>query len=148
MKAYRNTGTVASPVWAEVSEIGDLSISDFTRGIAELKRRANEYTKGLPSLFQMMALEFRLHFGLGQTQYEAIRDAHLNGTVEEWAIMSGDIAYNSYGLRCPFIVEQFPWDQPLEDVSGHDVRLVIGYMTSGGSEVNPSWYTVPTTTTT
>jgi hypothetical protein len=66
----------------------------------------------------------------------------------EWAIMSNPIAYDSIGLRCPFIVEQFPWDQPLEDVSGHDVRLAIGYMVSGGTEVDPSWYTVPSTTTT
>lgn len=148
MKLYRNTGTVAVPVWTLVSEIGDVSLSDFTRGLAELKRRANNFTKNLASLIQSITLEFRLHFGLAQTVYESIRDAHLNGTPSEWAIMAGDIAYDSYGLRCPFLVEQFPWDQPLEDVSGHDVRLAIAYMTSGGSEVDPSWYTVPTTTTT
>lgn len=148
MKLYRNTGTPGTPSWSLISEIGDVSISDFTRGLAELKRRANEFTKNLPTLFQAIALEFRLHYGLGYTQWAAIRDAHLNGTVEEYAVMSGDITYDSYGMRCPFIVEQFPWDQPLEDVAGHDVRLAIGYMTSGGTEVDPSWYNVTSTTTT
>lgn len=147
MYLYRNTGTTASPTWGLVDEIGDLSISDFTRGLAELKRRANNFTKNLPSLFQSIALEFRLHFGLDQTIYEGIRDDHMNGTPREYAIMANAIAYDSVGLRCPFLVEQFPWDQSLEDVSGHDVRLAIAYMTSGGSEVDPSWYSVPTTTT-
>jgi hypothetical protein len=148
MKLYKNTGTYASPVWLLVAEIGDVTLSEFTRGLAELKRRANNFTKNLPSLFQSITLDFRLHFGLAQTVYEGIRDDHFAGTPREWAIMANDITYDAHGLRCPFLVSQFPWDQALEDVSGHDVQLAIAYMLSGGTEVDPSWYTVPTTTTT
>lgn len=148
MFLYRNTGTVASPVWGLVDEIQDANLSDFTRGLAELKRRANNFTKNLASLMQSIAFEFRLHFGLDLATYEAVRDDHFNGTPREWAIMGSDITYDAYGLRCPFLVEQFPWDQPLEDVSGHDVRLAIAYMLSESVEVDPGWYNVPTTTTT
>ena len=145
MKLYRNTGTVAVPVWSEVDEVGDVSLGDFSMGVAELKRRANNFTKNLATLVQNMAIDFRLHYGLDATNYDAIRAAFLAGTIEEWAIMSGDIAVSgNEGMRIPMLVEQFPWDQPLEDVSGHDCRLVIGYMEEpAGTEIDPSWYVVP-----
>jgi hypothetical protein len=140
MSLYRNTGTFAVPVWALVDEIGDVSVADFTRGLAELKRRANNFTKNLASLIQSIAVEFRLHFGLDETVHEAIVADFLAGTAVEWAIYSGAIAtVGERGLRLPAIIENFPWDQPLEDVSGHDVRLATAYMISGVAEVDPTW---------
>jgi hypothetical protein len=143
MKMYRNTGTVAVPVWSEVAEVGDVSISDLTRLLAELKRRANGFTKNLASLIGSIAVEFRLHFGLDSVQYTAIRQAFFAGTVAEWAIMSGDITVSTEeGLRCPFIIEQFPFDQALESAGGHDVRLAVAYMKEGATEVDPSWMVI------
>ena len=143
MKMYRNTGTPSVPVWAVVQEVGDVSISDLARGLAELKRRGKDFTKNLVTLIQSIAVEFRLHYGLGATAYTAIRNAFFNGTVEEWAIMGGDITSAGVeGLRCPFVVEQFPFDQPLEEVAGHDVRLAIGFMVVSSVEIDPSWYVV------
>jgi len=143
MKLYRNTGTFATPVWVEIAEIGDLSISDFTRALAELKRRGNQYTKNLASLFNSITVEFRLHFGLATTQWNALKTAFFAGTPVEFAIMSGAIATSGEeGLRCPMIVSQFPWEQNLEDASGHDVQLSIAYMVSGSAEVDPTWLSV------
>jgi len=145
MKMYRNTGTIGVPVWSEVDEVGDVSIPDFSMGMAELKRRANNYTKNLATLMQSISFEFRMHFGLDSTNYDAIRANFLAGTAEEWAVMSGDITTSGEeGLRVPVLVEQFPWDQALEEVSGHDVRLAIAYFEESvsSSEVDPSWYTV------
>ena len=143
MNLYRNTGTYATPVWALVDEVGDVSIPDLKRGLAELKRRANGFTKNLASLIQSISIEFRLHFGLDATQYDAIVADFFAGTAREWAVMSGPIAtVGSIGLRCPVLVEDFPWDQPLEDVSGHDVRLASAYMLSESTEVDPVWYEV------
>ena len=145
MKLYRNTGTVAIPVFVEVAEVGDVAISDFSRGLAELKRRANEFTKNLATLIQSIAVEFRLHFGLDKTNFDAIRTNFFAGTVEEWAVMSGDIATTgSEGLRLPAIVEQFPFDQPLEDVAGHDIRLAVAFFEEPpGTEIDPAWFVVP-----
>lgn len=145
MFLYRNTGTVAVPVWSLVDEVGDVSIPDLSRGLAELKRRASDFTKNLATLIQSIAVEFRLHHGLDATNFDAIRGNFFDGTVEEWAVMNGDITVSdNEGLRIPVLVEQFPWDQPLEDVSGHDVRLAIAYMEEpAGTEIDPNWYTVP-----
>lgn len=144
MFLYRNTGTPGTPTWSLVDEVGDVSIPDLNRGLAELKRRANDFTKNLAALIQSIAVEFRLHHGLDATNFDAIRGNFFNGTTEEWAVMNGDITTSgSEGLRLPTLVENFPFDQPLEDVAGHDVRLAIAYMEDGGSEVDPSWYTVP-----
>lgn len=140
MKMYRNVGSPSVASWLEVNEVGDVSISDLARGLAELKRRAKDFTKNLPTLIQSIAIEFRLHYGLGLTAFTAIRSSFFAATAEEWAIMGGDITSTGVqGLRCPVIVEQFPFDQPLEDVAGHDIRLAIAYMTVNGVELDPSW---------
>lgn len=144
MKLYRNTGTVAVPVWSEVAEVGDVSIPDLSMGLAELKRRANDFTKNLPTMIQSIAIEARLIHGLDATNFDAIRANFFAGTIEEWAIMNGDIATaGNEGMRIPALVEQFPWDQPLEDISGHDLRLAIAYMEEpADTEIEPSWYVV------
>lgn len=142
-KLYRNTGTVATPVWTIVDEIGDVSIPDLTRGLAELKRRANEYTKNLASLFQSISIEFNFIHGLDSTTFTALRTAFFAGTVAEYAVMDGDISVSgNEGLRIPCLVENFPWNQPLEEVNQHDIRLSIGYMTESSTEVDPSWLVI------
>lgn len=144
MKLYRNTGTIASPTWTECTGVGDVSISDFSRGLAELKRRGNQFTKNLGALIQSIAVEVRLEHGINVTLLDALRTAFLAGTVEEYAIMDNTITVeDSQGLRVPLIIEQFPWDQPLEEVSGHDIRLAVGYMEEASAEVDPAWYVVP-----
>ena len=141
-KLYRNTGTVVTPAWLEVAEIGDVNIPDLSRGLAELKRRANNFTKNLPSLIQSISVEFTLIHGLDATNFDVLRANFFSGAVEEWMVADGDesVAGNE-GLRCPLIVEQFPWNQPLEDVNGHDVRMSIGYMEEpAGTEIDPVWF--------
>jgi len=141
MKLYRNTGTTAIPVWSEVAEIGDVSIPDLAMGLAELKRRANNFTKNLATLIQSISVEFRLIFGLDATTFDALVAAFFAGTAEEWAVFDADIAVaGSQGLRIPALIEQFPWDQPLEEVSGHDVRLAVAYFEEpADTEIDPTW---------
>lgn len=143
MALYLNTGSDSSPTWNLVSEIGDVSVSDLSRILAQLKRRANGFTKNLPAMMDSIAVEFRLHWGLGPTVYNLIRAAFFAGTAYEWLILGalGPNVTGNQGLMLPMIVEQFPWDQPLENVAGHDVRLAIAYMeTAGGAEIEPYWY--------
>ena len=145
MKLYRNTATVATPTWALVAEVGDVSIPDLSMGLAELKRRGNDYTKNLATMIQSIAVEARLIHGLDATTFNALKTNFFAATIEEWAVMDGDITVSgSQGLRLPALVEAFPWDQPLEEVSGHDIRLAIAYMEEpAGTEIDPTWYTVP-----
>lgn len=151
MKAYINTGTHAVPVWTEITEIGDLNISDLSRNLAELKRRGREFTKNLAAMIGTIGIEFTMHFGLNRTVYDLLRAAFFAGTNYEFAFMNGAIATNGHqGLTIQALVENFPWNQALEEVSGHDVRLATGYMEDevNGGELDPYWFVVGTTTTT
>jgi hypothetical protein len=142
MKLYRNTGTVLVPVWTLVAQVQDVGIPELSMGLAELKRRASNFTKNLATLIQSIAIEFRLIHGLDATNFDDIRTNFFAGTAEEWAVMDGLIAtVGSQGLRCPVLVADFPWDQPLEEVSGYDVRLAVAYFEEGGVEIEPNWYT-------
>lgn len=147
MKLYYNSVTDistahASPTWVEVDEIGDVTIPDLSRGMAELKRRASDFTKNLATLIQSINVEFRLHHGLDPTTFDVLVAAFFAGTIMEWLILDHDEGVSgSQGLRMACLLEQFPWDQPLEDVSGHDIRLAVAYWESpAGTEVDPEWY--------
>lgn len=144
MKFYRNSGTIASPTWVEISQIGDLSIPDFARSLAELKRRGNDFVKNLAGLIQTITVQFKMPFGLDNTNFTLLRNAFLAGTNIQYAVMNDDIAEaGSEGLVLPGILKQFPWDQPLEEVSSHDIQIATGFMLNGsGAEVDPTWLTV------
>lgn len=143
-KAYRNTGTAAVPIWDEIQGTGDVSISDLTRAIAELKRRGNDFTKGLASLIQLIRVTITLTHGVDTTTYTALRTAFFAGTATEYAILDGDVTVSgTQGLRFPAFVANFPWNQPLEDVVNHDMQLATAYWESPtGTEVDPSWMLV------
>jgi hypothetical protein len=144
MKFYRNSATRATPTYVLISEIGDLNVSDLTRGLAELKRRANGFVKNLPVFINSIAVEFRLIFGLDTTSYTILRSAFFSGACIDYAVMNDIIdEEGSEGLLLPAIVEQFPWNQNLEDVSAHDIRLATGYLVEVGQEIDPAWLAVP-----
>jgi hypothetical protein len=146
MKLYRNTGTVASPTWSEVTAVTDVTVNGLERVWAAFKHRGSDFTKTLASLLEEITVEFRLTYGLDSTNYNAIRAAFFSADVEQWAVMNGAITTEANeGLKLPCGVKSFPWDQPLEDVSGHDVVLsASAYMEEpAGTEIDPAWYTVP-----
>lgn len=144
MALYRNTGTVDTPVWQEIEEVGDVNLDGLEITEAELKRRANDWTKSLPALFGAFTVTFRYIHGLGQTVFNAIRTDFLAQTTREYAIVNGDISTEgTQGFRFAGYQGAFPWNQPLEDVSGHDCVLRHAYYEdAGGDEVDPSWMEV------
>lgn len=143
-KAYLNTGTHGTPAWAELKDIGDLALSDLETALAELKRRGSNFTKALPGIFNLFAAEFRLHHGLDATVFTALRTAFFSQTPIEVAIMNGPIdADGSQGLRMPVLVSQFPWQQGLDEVHGHDVRLALAWdVDEGDVEIDPEWLVI------
>lgn len=141
-KLYRNTGTVAIPVWTEIAEIGDLS-AGLARLFAELKRRKSGWVKNVGGLLNMDSFQFRMIHGLDATNFTAIRTNFLAGTVEEFAIADGPIATSgTQAFRLPAQIENFPINQPLEDIHDHEVTLKLAYLESGGAEIDPSWLVV------
>lgn len=144
MFLYRNSGSHGTPVWDEICNVGDVNVSDFSRGLAELKRRCSQYIKNLPALIQSITVEFSMIHGVNPTTFNAMFDDFINGTPVEYAIMDGDITLDgTQGLMLPALVQKFPWNQPLEDVSAHDVGLAIAYMEDGGgNEIDPEWLVI------
>src|SRR5690606_29993187 len=111
-----------------VAEVGDVSLTGMDLETAELARRGNDFKKALPGIFAPPEIEFRLIHGLDQTTFERIRDDFLNQTARHWAIMDGPWTTDgSEGLVGPFHVVAFPWEQNLEDASGHPIRLRLAY---------------------
>jgi hypothetical protein len=140
MFLYRNTGTHASPTWSVIEELSDVNMPDLSRGMAELKRRAKDWTKNLPTLIQSFSIEFKLWHGLGATQFDALRTAFFAATPYEYALFDGAIATTgSQGLIFQAFISEFPWSQNLEEVSGHDMKLAVGYMEESSAELDPAW---------
>lgn len=143
-KLYANTGTTDTPVWAEISDIGDTTLDGLELGTAELKRRSSVWTKVLAALFSAFSLNTRLVHGLNKTRFDQIRTDFFARTAREYAVCNGPITSDgTEGFRFAGLLTQFPWDQPLEDVAGHDVVAQHAYYEDeNGDEVDPSWLVV------
>ena len=143
-KLYRNTGSAGTPVWDSIDAVGDVSLSDFNMGLAELKARISNFALNLPTLIQTIALEFDLKFGLDMTTWSGLKDDFLAGTPRQYAVMDGAIATaTQQGLVLPGLIENFPWDQGLEKVVDSAVRIVSAYYESpAGTRVDPAWLVV------
>ena len=150
MKLYHNTGTYETPVWAEICEIGDLSVDNFKRAVALLERRCSQFGKNLPSLLDPISFTFKLLYGLSSTIFYRMMTDHWYGYSREYAILDGDLAIDgTEGLRLPAIFEEFPWDQPLKDVSSHQCKLSLAYKLDANlAEINPAWVEASSSTLT
>ena len=140
-KLYRNNGTVDSPDWDEIKAVGDVGLDDLVRNTAELKRRGNDWTKKLPSLMSAFAFNFELIHGLEATMFDLLRADFFSGAPKEYALMDGNMNLEgSQGLRAPMLVEEFPFNQALEDVAGHSMKLSLTFMMDeNGDEIDPAW---------
>jgi hypothetical protein len=139
-KLYRNTGTHAVPVWAEIKGVGDVSIADLSYGAAELKHRGSNFTKQLPTLIQAINVDVQLLHGVDTTNYDAIRTAFFAATINEYAVADGAIATTgTQAFIFPAFWSDFPWNQPLEEVTMHDARLSIAYLEESSVEIDPEW---------
>ncbi|MCA9223338.1 MAG: hypothetical protein KDA71_23645 [Planctomycetales bacterium] len=141
-----DTGTPATDPtagsYALVAEVEDCSI-DRSRATAELRRRGNRAAKGLPGTKNPTTAEFRMPFGLDETVYDLLRAAYEGEEVRWWRFLSGPDSVNgNEGIQAPMFITGAPWDQPLDDVSGYDFSLMIGYLENSGTEQDESWYTV------
>lgn len=143
MKLYRNAGTLSVPAWEEIAEIGDVTLDGLELSTAELKRRASDWTKELLAIFGPFTVGFRLIHGLGAEMFDSLRADFFAKTPRQYAVCNGDIEdVGTQGLTFAGGLKAFPWDQPLEDVSGHDVVLCHTLKFESGVEIDPEWMEV------
>ena len=132
---YRNTGTFASPVWNEITNIEDNSLP-LSKGQGEFKSRGSKYVLKKGGKIES-GVEFKYVYDPGDDDWVALRDSFFNGTAIEMAIMDGPIATTgNQGLRASMEVMEIPRDEPLEE--GVSVAVVCALTISDNE---PAWTT-------
>lgn len=136
-KLYRNSGSYASPTWNLIDNVEDLSMP-MSKGAGEFKTRGRKFILKRGAKIDA-GVEFTLVVDKGDDDLSVLRDAFLNGTVLEFAIMDEAIAtVGAEGLRLACEVLEFPIDQPLEDKQSVAVKLAPGI-----SDNDPAWMITP-----
>lgn len=100
-------GDIETPMWVELGKIQGLSKS-YSRNLAEIEERdVDDVTVEVGHMNREITIE--LTHRPGDTNFDAIQDAHENGTNIGLAIMSGDITTNGErGYQAEFKVTG--WD--------------------------------------
>lgn len=137
-KLYRNTGTQPAPVWNEVTNVRDLTLN-LEAGEADVTTRGNNGWRATVATLKDGSVEFEMVWDTEDDDFGAIRDAFLNHTAIEFAVMDGDIiAAGSQGLRATCMVTNFSRNEALEEAITVSVTVKPTY-----SATPPEWMTVP-----
>ena len=125
-KLYRNTGDYASPVWEELSDVKDLTLS-LEKGEADVSTRGSGGFRLTKGTLKDASIEFQLQHNSETTptaQRKALRDAFLGNAGLELAVMDGDITtVGTEGLRATFDVLNFSRNENLEESIVYDVTI-------------------------
>jgi len=110
-KVYRNTGTWAAPTYVEITFVQDVDIT-IDRDEMESDDRGTDFT-GFMYGNKKAGVELNLSYLNDDPAYALLRDAFLNGTLIELAIMDGDITTSeNEGLHAEFEVASFGRPEP------------------------------------
>lgn len=135
-KLYRNTGTYETPVWDLIDIVENVSLN-IEVGEADGSNRSSDWKITKPAL-KDGSVEFNLINESGHADFEAIRDAVLNKTLLDLAVMDGAItADGSQGLRAEMHLFGFSRDEQLEQVVKIATKAKPGSITNA-----PSWMVV------
>ncbi len=135
-KMFRNTGTYATPVWNEIKNVRDVTLSLET-GEADATTRGNNGWRATVATLKDGSVEFDMVWDSADDDFTAIRDAFLNKTALEMAVLDGDVATpGAQGLRASFMVTNFSRNEPLEEAITASVTVKPTY-----SANPPTWMT-------
>ena len=135
-KLYRNTGSFASPTWNLIPNVKDLTLSLET-GEADVTTRGNNGWRATVATLKDGSVEFEMNWDTEDDDFTAIRNAFLNNTALELAILDGlsNVA-GSQGLRASFMITGFTRNEPLEEAITVSVSAKPTY-----SANPPAWMT-------
>ena len=136
-KLYRNTGSYGSPTWNEMPNCKDVTLN-LEAGEADVTTRGNNGWRATVATLKDASIEFEMVWDSADLDFEAIRDAFLNKTAIELAVMDGDITVvGNQGLRASCMVTNFTRNEPLEEAISVSVTVKPTYATNA-----PSWLEV------
>jgi hypothetical protein len=137
-KLYRNTGTYPVPVWNEIANVKDLTLT-LEAGEADVTTRANAGWRATVATLKDGSIEFEMVWSPGDDDFAVIRDAFLNRAAIEFAVMDGAITLaGSQGLRALCVVTNFSRNESLEEAIMVSVTVKPTF-----SANPPSWIVVP-----
>lgn len=136
-KLYRNTGTYATPVWAEIEDVQDLDLTLESDEADATTRGDSGWGTQVPGL-KRAAIEFGLLINdHDNADYEAIRDAWLNKTAVEFLCLDGAVAtVGNEGLRATMSV----FAAPRSEARGQPIALAVRLKPTKAANP-PAWYT-------
>ncbi len=136
-KLYRNTGSYAAPVWAEMPNVKDLTLNLET-GEADVTTRGNAGWRATLATLKEGTVEFESVWDSEDEGFTALQQAYFaNGTLE-MAVMDGDItAPGTQGLRATMSVTNFSRNEALEEAITASVTMKPAYSANA-----PEWMTV------
>jgi hypothetical protein len=121
-KLYRNIATWATPTWVEIENVKDLSLG-IEKSEAEASNRVSEW-QTVRGALKSGTVEFNMIYDPSDADWTAIKDAFLNNTAIDCAVMDGDITVaDNEGLRAEFEVLKWSHTQNLEEVLMTEVSL-------------------------
>ena len=136
-KLFRNTASYATPTWAEITNVRDVTLN-LEAGEADVTTRGNNGWRATVATLKDGSIEFEMVWDSDDDDFTAIRDAFLNKTSVEMAVMDGSMATSgSQGLRASFMVTSFSRNEPLEEAITVSVTAKPTYSTNP-----PEWMTV------
>ena len=135
-RLYRNTGTYAAPVWVEVTNVKDVTLS-LEKGEADVTTRANNGWRATVGTLKDASVEFQMVWDTADAAFAAIQQAFFNNTTIEFAIMDGDITdATSEGLRATFDIFNFTRNENLEEAIMVDVSIKPTYAANAPAWIN------------
>lgn len=137
-KVYRNTGTYVTPVWNEIKNVKDVTLNLETAE-ADVTTRANNGWRATVATLKDGSVEFEMVWDSADDDFGAIRNAFLDKTAIELAVMDGDITVaGTQGLRASCMITKFSRNEPLEEAITVSVTAKPTYAANA-----PIWMTIP-----
>lgn len=136
-KLFRNSGSYASPTWAEMDNVKDLTLN-LEAGEADVTTRGNNGWRATVASLKDGSIEFEMVWDTADEAFTAIQQAYFGNTPVEFAVMDGPITEaGAQGLRASFSITKFSRNEPLEEAITVSVTAKPTY-----SDHSPEWMTV------
>lgn len=128
----------ASPTWAEVSNVKDLTLT-LEKNLADVSTRGSGGWRANRAVLKDATIGFKMIWDTSDVNFQIIRDAFLDNEFVNVAAMDGDIETpGSEGLRAMCEVSKFTRNEPLEEALDVDVELKPAFFPSDP----PEWLSV------
>ena len=135
---YRNTGTWASPTWSAIDVVRDVS-ANSEKGEIDATSRGSSGIRRTIAGIREDGFEFECVKKTDDSEWQAIRDAFLNGTTIELLALEGEVTTaGNQGLRAECVITQFNDGQGFEDLQ---TTSVVAKPTD--TDNDPEWFTAP-----